>query len=407
MVSGGHWTWFPRYYPSVAAAERSVRTALVFHFPMLAIILAVFATPWVRAATGVPVGWLAACFGLQLTYEGINLLTPAYDRHPVALTTYAATVNLVSAAAAPLLAQRFHSVLWVFYFLAMITMARAFPVALTFVAAALVVPIAGAFAWHFLRGVPLGDVLGPHVLVGLAAATTYAYVGSADRSERQIRAQAEELTRREAEAMERRRIADDLHDTLGAALAEMRMWLGVARRAPPEEATRALARVERSAQHALGELRGAVQGLAGGEAGSELFTDLVRARVGGLCEAAGIALELESQGVSELPMAQGHHVVKIVEEAVANAVRHARPRVVRVGLTWRPGLPPRVEVTDDGAGFPRGGSALERGNGLRSMRSRAAALGGALIIDGVPGGGTRIVVDRVGRAPDGAGSPVA
>jgi signal transduction histidine kinase len=80
----------------------------------------------------------------------------------------------------------------------------------------------------------------------------------------------------------------------------------------------------------------------------------------------------------------------ILREAVRNAVEHAGAGRINVVLDAKPDkVVGRVE--DDGRGLPRTtGAAADSRVGMRSMRERAALLGGALDIVSSPGGGTRI-----------------
>ncbi len=80
---------------------------------------------------------------------------------------------------------------------------------------------------------------------------------------------------------------------------------------------------------------------------------------------------------------------RIGQEAVSNAGRHAGASEIVVGLVRRP-RELRLSVRDDGVGIPKevlAGRGL--GLGLRTMRSRAAALGGILTVSG-DGGGTTV-----------------
>ena len=83
----------------------------------------------------------------------------------------------------------------------------------------------------------------------------------------------------------------------------------------------------------------------------------------------------------------GRELVRIIQEALANARRHAEPRRVRVGL-WLDGDLARVEVTDDGRGFDaeRPGIGMDQ----QAMGHRALELGGDLKVESTPGGGTRV-----------------
>jgi len=82
-------------------------------------------------------------------------------------------------------------------------------------------------------------------------------------------------------------------------------------------------------------------------------------------------------------------LARIVREAVSNAIRHGRAKVVRIELEKGDGL--RLAVEDDGEGI---GDSRESsgGFGLVSMRERAEALGGTLQVAPAAGRGTRVDV---------------
>jgi PAS domain S-box-containing protein len=88
-----------------------------------------------------------------------------------------------------------------------------------------------------------------------------------------------------------------------------------------------------------------------------------------------------------LPDKTGRELVRVIQEALNNARRHASPRHVRIelgldgDLAW-------VEVVDDGKGFIP--SQSQGGVGMSSMGQRAADLGGELKIESEPGEGTRV-----------------
>jgi signal transduction histidine kinase len=90
-----------------------------------------------------------------------------------------------------------------------------------------------------------------------------------------------------------------------------------------------------------------------------------------------------------------HHVFRIAQEAVANAVNHAAPNRIDMELRIEPGRL-RLHVEDDGCGFelqPENASTAQRGNfGLIGMRERAERIKGELLVDSHPGNGTRVDV---------------
>jgi signal transduction histidine kinase len=81
---------------------------------------------------------------------------------------------------------------------------------------------------------------------------------------------------------------------------------------------------------------------------------------------------------------------RIVQEALNNALKHARPSAVTVTLRLEDRV--ELEVADDGAGFDANAAAGGAGIGLHSMRERAENLGGTLTVHSAPGQGTRVHV---------------
>lgn len=90
---------------------------------------------------------------------------------------------------------------------------------------------------------------------------------------------------------------------------------------------------------------------------------------------------------------QALHLFRIAQEALGNALRHARARKIRLfwGLVGGQAL---LEVQDDGQGMGIKGKASDSsaGLGVSVMRYRAQALGGQLVVDSPPGVGVRVAV---------------
>jgi signal transduction histidine kinase len=89
-------------------------------------------------------------------------------------------------------------------------------------------------------------------------------------------------------------------------------------------------------------------------------------------------------------------LVQITREAVSNAMRHAGAERITVRLQRREDVEAGwvLEVVDDGKGWSEAPTA---GVGFRSMRERAAELGGTLEIRSEPVGGTRVRVTLAGN----------
>lgn len=106
-------------------------------------------------------------------------------------------------------------------------------------------------------------------------------------------------------------------------------------------------------------------------------------------------LELRLDGLPELKSTTLLQIMRIVQEAVTNAMRHADAREIRIRAGWDP-MSERltVEVSDDGHGIANRSSS--GGRGLKNMRARATALGGRLLIDsGAAGTSVRLVLEDV------------
>jgi signal transduction histidine kinase len=96
-------------------------------------------------------------------------------------------------------------------------------------------------------------------------------------------------------------------------------------------------------------------------------------------------------------------VLRIAQEAVANAVKHARAKTIQVELGRENGFV-YLRVKDDGAGFeaPRTFSASGGHFGIMGMRERAARCRGAFALSSQPGSGTQVEVRIPVRAASGA-----
>jgi signal transduction histidine kinase len=105
-----------------------------------------------------------------------------------------------------------------------------------------------------------------------------------------------------------------------------------------------------------------------------------------------IAVEVDGENL-RLPENAAHHVLRIAQEGVTNAVKHAHAAHIRVSLSVQV-EELRLVVEDDGEGFQAGNSfASAVGHfGLMGMRERAQALGGTLEVASAPGKGTRLVM---------------
>ena len=90
------------------------------------------------------------------------------------------------------------------------------------------------------------------------------------------------------------------------------------------------------------------------------------------------------------------HLYRVAQEAVSNALRHARARRIEISLTAN-GRSVTLAVNDNGTGIPRQRPS-RKGLGLQIMHYRAEVIGGSLIVQRNPQGGTSVVC-TVGKEP--------
>jgi signal transduction histidine kinase len=198
---------------------------------------------------------------------------------------------------------------------------------------------------------------------------------------------------------ERARMARDIHDGLVQELWLARLTQGQLVRQLEEDVQLTAAvsatarRVDSMLDEALAEARQAVVTLQ--PQPSDGFGGLFAQFVEDYAQRFGIEVEcvVPPEPIRVGPQQQGE-ILRICREALTNARKHADATLVRVALDPRPdGL--RLTVSDDGRGFDP--SAMRSGFGVRSMRERAARLGGSLQIDTTPRDGTRVTLDVPGE----------
>ncbi len=190
----------------------------------------------------------------------------------------------------------------------------------------------------------------------------------------------------DARAAERARIAREMHDAISQHLFALRMIAAGMRRADPgHEQARVIERVSEEAlrdmQTLLVELRPAVLDGAG-------LTRALQELGANYHDRLGVVVDASLDDVT-VPAPVGHALLRITQEACANAVRHGEVRKLAVSLTRQRGQVELV-VRDEGTGFdPAAGAA---GSGLAHIRARVAELGGTAAIDSAPGRGTSVTV---------------
>jgi signal transduction histidine kinase len=199
------------------------------------------------------------------------------------------------------------------------------------------------------------------------------------------------LAEANARHAERTRIARELHDSISQELFSLSVLAGGLRRAlPPGSAVLTeVETMERTAGDTMREMQSlllALRPVALDELGlASAIEDICHAYT----QRLGVRVLAELEPLALAPGLE-HAILRVTQEALANAVRHADADHLTVRLRADAGQV-MLEVTDNGRGFDAdseqaGGAGL----GLRAMRDRVAEAGGVLSIVSAPGLGTQV-----------------
>jgi len=214
-------------------------------------------------------------------------------------------------------------------------------------------------------------------LVGVNVGGRKRYVEAIIDRSRQLMVERDQQARLAA-AAERARIAREMHDivahslTVVVALAE-----GARATGDPERARGAMDAAAETARGALTEMRSMLGVLRDGEDGAPLRpadADSV-ATVVEAAQRAGYPVTLTVTGAAELAAPVQLALMRIVQEGVTNAMRHA-PGARRVDVAVAYGDPVGITVVNDGVTTPRG----TPGFGVRGLHERVAHVGGRLTV---------------------------
>ncbi len=209
------------------------------------------------------------------------------------------------------------------------------------------------------------------------------------------RKHAYEHRRRVTVLDERNRIAREIHDTLAQSFAGILLHSRLARRiveTQPVEAWCIIEQVSEIAQQGLIQARRSVWDL---HPEANEYRDLTRKLtqyIERLSSGATAVIEMRIHGSQrDVTPCIGMELVRIGQEALSNALRHAQPCNVTCDLTFEPDQVV-MSITDDGKGFDLKHQVDSIGYGLTSMSQRAERLGGRFTISSQPGQGTEVSV---------------
>jgi PAS domain S-box-containing protein len=216
-----------------------------------------------------------------------------------------------------------------------------------------------------------------------------------DMSERRAAEQALTERRRlfahlvQAQELERRRIAWDVHDDSIQAMVAVGMRLQLLADRASEPYASELSKLDASVREAVGRLRNLTFRLQPPGIDRHGLVESLSQHLNDVVRSWGLEPSLEHTLEKEPAPETAITIFRIVQEALLNVRKHARARTVRVSVTTENrGL--LVRVADDGTGRPAVAPTLHEHFGLIEMRERAETAGGWWTLRSEPGAGTTV-----------------
>jgi PAS domain S-box-containing protein len=202
--------------------------------------------------------------------------------------------------------------------------------------------------------------------------------------------------RQAAVAAERSRLAHDLHDSVTQALYSMMLYAeatNLAMQAGKQDVvSENLRELRAMAREAMYDMRALIFELHPPVLEQDGLVAALRARLSGVEARAGLQAEISVDGDErQLPLVIAEELFWIAQEALANAVKHARAQHIVVRLSC--GQEVRMQVCDDGLGFDTAQVERDGHIGMSSIEERVRRIGGRLEITSAPAEGTVVTVE--------------
>jgi signal transduction histidine kinase len=200
------------------------------------------------------------------------------------------------------------------------------------------------------------------------------------------------LEQQRALEQERLRIAQDIHDDLGARVTEISLVSGMAKNniAFSEQARAEFSRISFKSRDLVAALYETVWAVNPENDNLEEIGNYLRQRINNQCTQAQLRCRLH---ISQLPRSivmssrVRHNISMAAREAMHNVIKHAKASQVTVHISFADMLL-TVSIQDDGCGFDL--SASPTGHGLVNMKRRLEDIGGSCLIESSPEIGTRV-----------------
>jgi signal transduction histidine kinase len=198
-------------------------------------------------------------------------------------------------------------------------------------------------------------------------------------------------------AQEQRRIGQDLHDSVGQELTGLGLVAeslleSLAKQAHPDQELAVM--LAGGVKRIFAQIRALSRGLIPLEVNADELAGALRQLAANIAASSDVKCTFSGGGLNEWDDNFGAtHLYRIAQEAVTNALKHARAKHIRISLEST-GQDATLSVTDDGVGL--GDPAADsQGIGLRIMRYRADLINAVLSIDAVKGRGTSVTCTYV------------
>jgi signal transduction histidine kinase len=243
-----------------------------------------------------------------------------------------------------------------------------------------------AAPWWNARRLGFGLALAAGIAL-LAFAWVAMLRGQVAKQLAQLRFQAQAAATRE----ERQRIAREFHDTLEQELAGLSLRLdAAATRVSDEKARDLLEQQRRLLSRLQHETHDFVWDLRDPSRQEAPLGEAIQSLLGHLQTGTAIPLRFRGDPAAPpLPPLPQHHLLRIVREAVNNAVKYSRAKSIEVALHGEERTL-RLTIMDDGGGFDVTTANAAGHFGIRGMKERAAKIAADLMITSAPGKGTRV-----------------
>jgi signal transduction histidine kinase len=213
----------------------------------------------------------------------------------------------------------------------------------------------------------------------------------------QVQAMRDAFSRQliDSQEAERKRIAAELHDSVGHTLIVInnQALAGVKASGGDTQATARWGQVSTTASAAIEEVREIAHNLGPYQLDRLGLADTVLELVDRMSNASGISFTTEIDDVDGvLPKTSEVGLYRIIQESVNNIVKHSHATSADIRLSVEPASVV-LAIADNGVGFE---AAMrrpdEKGFGLQGLRERARMLGGTCEVESMPGSGTSVTV---------------